>query len=151
MSPFIAAQIYDPRDNSFVGWVILRDDSPTFVTSQYYREGEQEELQAQLARLQDEALVLHYWPRPDDPEVQTLLADETFEPVEMEWQQVPVKGPDGKPVVIQEGPPDRPWEEIYQTAPQLVAKSPVEVAARIKTASELVARARIARAQGQVK
>lgn len=145
MDTFIAAQLYDPRDSSFIGWVIVKDGSPTLVSRQYYVAGEQEELTDQLDRLKDENRVLAHWPSVDDPEVRYLLDDETWEPIEKEWQQVPVKGPDGQPIVLEEGPPDEPWSAVFQTEARLVPKSPVEATARAKTAQELVARARIAR------
>lgn len=131
-------------DGNLLGEVILIPGQTAIVGTHYYRPYEKEALRDRLQELDNEQAILQYWPSFDDPQVQRLLRDETFEPLEMEWVDAPVTGPDGKLVEAPDSDhdPDRPWEAKLVTERKQVPKEPSAVTARIKTAQEMVARAR---------
>lgn len=145
MNSYTIASLYDALDNAHLGDVIVADGQTKLYCTHYYRPGEKEALQDRLQELENEQDILRYWPAFDDPQVQALVQDETFEPLEKEWQPVPVEGPDGNPLIHPESghDPERPWEARLLTKQKLVPKSPAEAQQRVKTAMELVARARM--------
>lgn len=69
---------YDPQ-GEFVGYAIQKVGTLKLEGSNLYDESEKQDLKDQLARLNDSVLVQQYWPDANDPEVQALLADPSFE------------------------------------------------------------------------
>jgi hypothetical protein len=72
----------------FVGYTIRDPAKPKLQTTNIYGEQEQEQLAKRLAELNDSVQVQGAWPDPRDPEVEALLHDPNFEPIEYEEQRV---------------------------------------------------------------
>lgn len=144
MLEYRAVQLYDPYRDDFIGWTIVVDGQTKLHSTHYYPDSQLQDLQDRLAELDDEQRVLHHWPTLDDPHVQNLLQDPTFEPLEMTWVDAPVTR-NGRVVEdpTSDHDPARPWEAKLLTERKQVPKEPSAVTQRIKRAQELVARARM--------
>ena len=79
---YTAALLYNP-EGDFLGYVIKKDGVDKLQSTNLYREEESEALRTRLDALNQETEVKRFWPRQDDPAVQALLTDPTWEPVEM--------------------------------------------------------------------
>jgi hypothetical protein len=143
---------------SFVGYTIRDPSKPKLQTTNVYTEQEQEQLAKRLAELNDGQQVRTAWPDTRDPEVQKLLHDRNFEPIEMEEQQV-IDEEESFLVWIQQPETDEWGNEtgvmvdgtdidmnasviVYKIA--VVPKRPSDVGERTRKAQEIVARSRMA-------
>lgn len=73
--------VYDQEGN-FIGHAIKSTSALKLQSTNIYLEGEQEDLNAQLARLNESVSLKAVWPNPRDPEVIALLDDPKFMPIE---------------------------------------------------------------------
>lgn len=135
---------YD-TEGVFVGYAIQKTGTLKLEGSNLYAEGEEDQLKAQLARLNDAVLVQQYWPDANDPEVQALLADPTFEAsTETEVITMPVLDTEASTIVYDEnGVPDEEASDLvyYNTT----ITQPTNNIERGHKALETVARRRAAR------
>lgn len=136
---------YDP-DGEFVGYAIQKVGTLKLEGSNLYAESEKNDLLKQIERLNDSFLVRQYWPDGNDPEVQALLDDPTFEPsTETEVITMPVLDRDASTIVYDgNGIADEEKSELvyYNTT----ITQPVNGIERGHKALELVARRRAANA-----
>jgi hypothetical protein len=68
-------------DGSFIGSTIKRQDAKKLNTMNLWTEDEDEDLRAQLQRLNDSIAIQAHWPSLNDPEVLDLLNNPAWEPV----------------------------------------------------------------------
>lgn len=112
-----------------------------------YSSDEGQELNDQINRLNEKADLSNHWPTPNDPEVQALLADESFEPIKyietevvddatsiFVWKKDSQTGED-TPELDEEAS-----TLAYKTA--MIPERPTDVMVRMKKACEIVARRR---------
>lgn len=86
MPQYEQALIYDAQGN-FRGNVILKNIAGGVAKLQslnMWTDAEQADLDAQLERLNDLISIKSHWPRQDDPDVQALLTNPQWEPLELE-------------------------------------------------------------------
>lgn len=159
MSTYRALLVYDDQAN-FIGYVINKTGTLGLKGSNIFGPEDQEDLADQLRRLNEDVDIRAHWPRLDDPDVQKLLQDESWEPIEMKWAEAvdeensffvygpaPIDPETGEPLIdIQTGEPSKGQLDkeasVIATKKVLVPKHPSDVAVRNKKAMELVARAR---------
>jgi hypothetical protein len=147
--------VYDEHAN-FVGSCIKDPQHPKLQTTNLYVPGEEAKLTERLNQLNETVNLNAFWPRQDDPEVLSLLADESFVPIEYidaemidddhsfyVWQQVPETDDEGRPTgrMIDGQELDRNASVITYKMGRVAAR-PTDVMWRIKQASEAVARKR---------
>jgi len=70
-------------DGSFLGYGIKNDSAPKLQSPNLYTEAEQDKLALQLGRLNENLDLSAVWPDARDPDVQRVLADSSFMPLEM--------------------------------------------------------------------
>lgn len=141
--------LYD-LEGEFLGWVIgkrAENGNWTLHNDRVWTEADQDDFSEQIARLNDQGNVLAYWPDARDPEVQALLADESWEPVD----RIPTEVPDNeKSVFIYREPPREEdgfpgsvdEENSIIVMKTVMVPSPADTLARVKKACELIARKR---------
>lgn len=89
--PYTLGYIYD-TDGSFVGATIVKElptGDLTLQSAQLWSDEELDKIDANIASLNRSEKLSTFWPRRDDPDVQTLISDPEWEPIEMEPQAVP--------------------------------------------------------------
>lgn len=72
----------------FVGYTIHNPGAIKLQSTNLYNEDEQEQLAKRLAALNESSQIKAQWPDAKDPEVQALVDDPTFEPIEYKDDQV---------------------------------------------------------------
>ena len=141
-----AVYVYD-GSGSFLGYAIKEQGTPKLDSATLYTEEEQDKLNDQLGRLNDAYLVKAHWPDAKDPEVQAVLADPDFEPLEM--MEDDVLDVENSYIVYEKEPDGSDSLDIDKMASVLVFKKemvPKYVSAvweRTKNAQEVVARQRM--------
>lgn len=138
--------IYD-YDGEFVGYSIKNRDYPKLQTMNIWGADEGEALDEQVARLNNKVGILDHWPALEDPEVQALLKDPNWEPVQdvptefvdeensiLIWKRVP------QPDLGFDGVLDEDASTIFYKTVMITPQ--VLVQARWKKAQELIARKR---------
>lgn len=70
-------------DGQFLGYSIKDANAQKLQTTNLYSEAESEQLVARLQELNDGKAILAVWPNARDPEVEALVNDPSFHPVEM--------------------------------------------------------------------
>jgi len=142
---------------SFVGYTIRDPAKPKLQTTNVYAEEEQQQLAQRLAQLNDSVQVQGAWPDPRDPEVQQLLLDPNFEPIEMEEQQVIdeeksflvwIQQPEtdeygNETGVMVDGPDIDRNASVIEYTTAIVPVRPSDVGERTHKAQEVVARRRV--------
>jgi hypothetical protein len=152
---FEAVAIYN-LDGQFLGYGIRNTDEGVtkLHSANLWRDTEEDkiDLREQLGRLNANVDIRAFWPQVQDPDVQSILSDPTFEPLKLSpvevvdedasvfiWHQEP------DPMTGDPGIMDRENSIIINKTVQ--APAPVEVKQRIMKACEIVARARAEEAQ----
>lgn len=143
-----ALAVYD-LDSEFIGYTIAKNTGGVIKlhTTNVWAYDDSDDLTAQLQRLNDQTDVKMFWPDVRDPEVQAILDEPTFEPV----QKIPVEVPDDeRSVYIYKEEPRE--EDGFPGVPDLalstvvmktvMVPSPADNMRRVKSACEIVARHR---------
>lgn len=156
--PYRPVAIYS-LDGTFLGYGVKDDAAVKLQSNNLYLETEQDKLSEQLERLNESQDLTSVWPDSREPEVQRILADETFKPIEMAldtvvdddnsfyvYEQEPeydiVTGePTGK---MLDGALNRE-ASVLRYKEIMVPVRPSDVMERTKAACEVVARARAGR------
>lgn len=145
---FRVAAVYDLEHGEFVAYTIYKDDPLKLASTNLWAESETADLQIQLDRLNDDVNIKAFWPQVQDPDVQQLLDDETFMPIERYEEEVVddersiyfyLEEPDpetGDPGIVDRDNSILAYKKI------MVPKEPTAVIQRIKAACEIVARQR---------
>lgn len=145
-------------DGAFLGYAIKGDDAIKLQSTNLYGEDEQQALAQRLADLNGRDAIVAHWPDARDPDVQKLVDNPAFEPVEMVeqeaideensymvWKQEPVIDEEtGIPTGEHVPGPNLDMEAsvlVYKTI--VAAKYQSAVAERTKKAQETVARQRL--------
>lgn len=145
---YIALALHD-LDGDFIAFTIGKVDENVLVlhTTNMWTEEDSADLTEQIDRLNDQTSVLAYYPDARDPEVQALLDDPTWQPVD----RIPTEVPDNdKSVFIYTDPPreeDGFPGSIDEDNSIIIMKtvmipSPADTLRRVKDACEIVARKR---------
>ena len=145
---FTPLAVYD-MDGNFYAYTIGKVDDGVLKlhTTNLWHQDNSDDLMEQVERLNDQGSVLAYWPDARDPEVQALLDDETWMPVD----RIPVEVPDNEKSVFvyteqpreEDGFPGSVDEELSVIVMKTVmAPSPADTMRRVKAACETVARRR---------
>jgi hypothetical protein len=152
MNQYEQALVYDLQGNHR-GSVIIKNIQGGSIKLQslnLWTDAELLDLQEQLDRLNSELTIKAHWPRQDDPEVQALLQNPNWEPVEMvASEEVDL---DQSYIVHKD---DNPESDIDYEA-SVIVNRPVMVpsrtgaSARIRLAMETVARQRVNGTTGPV-
>lgn len=135
-------------DGTFLGYAVKEANNRTLQSTHLYAEEEGEDLAKRIAELNESQTVLAAWPDARDPEVQKLVNDPSFEPIEMTDEEVIDE--DHSYIVYLKDAEGEDTFEIDQDASVLkykVVKVPVrpsDAMARTKKACEVVARSRAA-------
>jgi hypothetical protein len=135
-------------DGTFVGYVVKEANNRTLQSTHLYSEEEGEDLAKRIAELNESQNVLAAWPDARDPDVQCLVDDPAFEPIEMANEEV-VDEENSYIVYLKDADGEDTFE-IDRDASVLkykVIAVPVrssDVMKRTKTACEVVARRRAA-------
>lgn len=135
-------------DGTFIGYTIKEANNRTLQSTHLYSEEEGEDLTKRIAELNESQTVLAAWPDARDPEVQALVNNPSFEPIEMTEEEV-IDEDNGYIVYLKNAEGEETFE-IDQEASVLkhkIAKVPVrpsDAMARTKKACEVVARRRSA-------
>lgn len=80
--PFIPVALYT-MEGEHVGYAIKATEVPSKLQStNVYLEGEEDKLRQQLADLNENVDIRSHWPDHRDPEVQALINDPSFMPIE---------------------------------------------------------------------
>jgi hypothetical protein len=132
----------------FIGYAVMEQNALKLQSTNLYAEEEGEDLAKRIAGLNDSQAVTSAWPDARDPEVQALVNDPSFEPIEMteEW----VLDTDNSYVVHLKDAEGEDTFEIDQQASVLKYKTaqvpvrPSDVMKRTKSACEVIARSRAA-------
>lgn len=133
-------------DGTFVGYAVKEVNNRTLQSTHLYSEEEGEDLAKRIAELNESQTVLAAWPDARDPDVQTLVNDPAFEPIEMTDEEV-IDEENSYIVYLKDADGEDTFE-IDQEASVLkkrIAKVPVrpsDAMARTKKACEVVARRR---------
>jgi hypothetical protein len=150
--PYVALAAYD-LDGNFVGYIPHAEGTLKIDGSNLYAEDETDKLRNRLEELNSGATIKAHWPDARDPEVVAMLEDPNFLPIETTrerivddensiyfWYQ-----PDG---TSGPEPPDVNNPQVDEEASIIVwkeadvPKRPSDVIARVRKASEIVARKR---------
>lgn len=135
-------------DGTFVGYSIIGDGAHKLQSTHLYSEDEGQDLEDRLRELNDSNAVLAAWPDARDPEVQALVADPTFEPIEMVKQDVVDE--DNSYIVLLKDAEGEDTMEIDEGASvirykeTMIPARPSDFFARTKRACEVVAKRRAA-------
>lgn len=143
-----ALALYDLEGN-FLAYTIGKEDEYVLKlhTTNMWSQGDSDDLTAQIDRLNDQGDVLAYWPDVRDTEVQALLDNPAWEPVD----KIPTEIPDNDKSVFfyseqpreEDGFPGAVDEDlsviVYKT---VLVPSPADTLRRVKKACEVVARKR---------
>lgn len=133
-------------DGTFVGYAVKEDKNLKLQSTHLYAEEEGEDLTKRLAELNESQNVLAVWPDARDPEVQELVNDPAFEPIEMTEDEV-IDEENSYIVYLKDAEGEDTFE-IDQEASVLrykvarIPARPSDVMARTKKACEAVARRR---------
>jgi hypothetical protein len=133
-------------DGTFIGYAVKEANNRTLQSTHLYGEEEGEDLAKRIAELNESQTVLAAWPDARDPDVQRLVNDPTFEPIEMANEEV-VDEENSYIVYLKDADGEDTFE-IDQNASVLKYKvievpvRPSDVMARTKKACEFVARER---------
>jgi hypothetical protein len=133
-------------DGEFLGYAVKETNNRTLQSTHLYAEDEGEDLAKRIAELNESQTVLAAWPDARDPEVQALVDDLSFEPIETADEEV--VDTDNSYIVYLKDAEGEDTFEIDKEASVLkykIAKVPVrpsDVMARTKKACEVVARRR---------
>lgn len=133
-------------EGDFLGYAIKEDNDHTLQSTHLYAEEEGEDLAKRLAELNESQSVLAAWPDARDPEVQELVNDPSFEPIEMVKDEV--LDEENSYIVRKKDADGEDTFEIDEQASFLkykiaeVPARPSDVMARTKKACEVVARRR---------
>jgi hypothetical protein len=133
-------------DGQFLGYAVKEANNRTLQSTHLYAEEEGEDLAKRIAELNESQSILCVWPDARDPEVQALVNDPSFEPIEMSEEEVVDN--DNSYIIYLKDAEGQDTFEIDQEASVLkykIAKVPVrpsDVMARTKSACEVVARRR---------
>lgn len=151
---FEVVYVYN-QSGALLGATIKQDSSKKLHTENLWNINdptEAQDLRDQLSRLVDNTDVRAFWPQVQDPEVQALLGDDTFEPLEL--HPVEVMDEDNSLIVWDEEPSDdNPYGRMNKELSVIVNKTtmapaPAEVKRRTMKACEIIARRRAQQAQG---
>jgi hypothetical protein len=145
---YIAVSIYD-LDGSFLGYGIKQEGVDKLLNNNLWTESPEDvsDLKAQLSRLNEAVDIRAYWPNVRDPEVQELVNNPNWEP--LEYSPVEVVDEENS-IQIWEKEPDNEQPGILDHEASVIvykhvmAPAPAHVQARIKKACETVARRRAA-------
>jgi hypothetical protein len=130
----------------FIGYAVMEQNALKLQSTNLYAEEEGEDLAKRIAGLNDSQAVTSAWPDARDPEVQALVDDPSFEPIEMSEEEV-VDNENSYIVYLKDAEGEDTFE-VDQEASVLkykIAKVPVrpsDVMNRTKQACEVVARRR---------
>lgn len=159
---FEALLLYN-TDSQFVGYVIKDPSVDKLQSTNIYGEHEIDKLNLRLEELNENVDLQRYWPHPQDPEVQQLLANREFCPIKYVdrevvddensfyvWEQVQEVDEHGNPVfdLVTGLPKMVQGENIDEQASVIrfkiasVPEKPTDEMFRIKKACEVVARRR---------
>lgn len=152
-------------DGVFAGYAIEKVGTKHLESVNLWTEDEKDDLRAAVQRLNEESIIKANWPRVDDPAVQMLLADETWEPLNLQptqvvdenasdivYQRAILLDADGFPVINEATGEfelgDEYINDIDYENSRLVYKvemlpDPREVQGRIFKAQEVIARRRV--------
>ena len=150
---FKPVAVYD-FDGNFLGYAVKRDGVDKLHSMNLWND---QDIQAQLERLNADVDLRQHWPHPKDPEVLALLDDETFEPIAYKdvqvvddeqsryvYKQIPRTGIEraqlGSGLVDSDEIDEEASTIVYKTV--MVPERPTDVMWRIKKACEQVARER---------
>ena len=134
-------------DGQFLGYTVKKDDAHKLQSTHLYSEDEGDALTDRLRELNDSQTVLAAWPDARDLDVQALVNDPSFEPIEMSDEEVVDN--DNSYIVYLKDVEGEDTFEIDREASVLkykIAKVPVrpsDVMKRTKQACEVVARRRV--------
>jgi hypothetical protein len=143
--PYTHVLIYTP-EGECLGYGIRKPAPALQLKSvNIWTEEEQGDVQEQLNRLNADVSLRTHWPKLDDPEVQALLNDPTWMPLEME-EVTEVDDENSYYAYKTYDHGDGPRQVIDEDAtvlayhpPRLVPKRPIEAQVRIKKTQERVA------------
>lgn len=153
---FVPVAIYDYNSGAFLGYGIKDDRAVKLQSANLWKDGEEQSLNDQLRRLNNQVDINKHWPHPQDPDVQKLLNDPNFFPIEYEEAEV-VDDEKSNYVWKMESETDEhgnetgrmvQGSELDEEASTIVTKMgkvpkrPTDIVVRIKKASEQVARQR---------
>lgn len=133
-------------DGTFVGYAVKEADDQKLQSTHLYAEEEGEDLAKRIAALNESQTVTAAWPDARDPEVQALVNDTAFEPIEMVKEEV--VDTDNSYIVYLKDADDEDTYDIDMEASvlkykiALVPARPSDFMARTKKACEVVARRR---------
>lgn len=134
-------------DGTFLGYAVKEANNRTLQSTHLYSEDDSEILAKRIADLNDSQAILGTWPDARDPEVQALVNDPSFEPVEMtDGEVVDI---DNSYMVYLKDADGEDTFEIDRQASVLkykvikVPARPSDVMVRIKKGCEVVARRRM--------
>lgn len=133
-------------DGEFLGYTVKEDNNRTLQSTHLYAEDEGEDLAKRIAELNESQNVLAAWPDARDPDVQQLVDDPTFEPIEMTDEEVVDE--ESSYIIYLKNAEGEDIFEIDQEASVLQYKiaqvplRPSDVMKRTKQACEVVARRR---------
>lgn len=133
-------------DGSFVGYSIIEDGALKLQSAHLYSEEEGEDLAKRIAELNESQAVTSAWPDARDPEVQALVNDPSFEPIEMVKQDV-VDEDNSYIVYLKDAEGENTMEidedaSVVHYKEAMVPARPSDFFARTKKACEVVARRR---------
>lgn len=134
-------------DGTFIGFAIKEENNKTLQSTHLYPEdGGTADLTKRLAELNDSQAILGAWPDARDPEVQALVNDPSFEPIEMIKQEV-VDENESYIVYVKDADGEDTMEindnaSVIRYREAMIPARPSDVFARTKTACEIVARRR---------
>lgn len=144
MSAYQAVTVYD-LDGNFLGYAIKQVGVDKLHNNNLWAEKDTPDLKEQLQRLNQAGDIRQFWPNVRDPEVQALINDENWEPLEK--SPVEVTDEDNSVFIWIEEPTDES-PGIMDTENSIIATkivyapAPAHASARIKKACEVVARRR---------
>jgi hypothetical protein len=133
-------------DGTFIGYAVKEDDHNKLQSAHLYAEEEGEDLAKRIAALNESQTVTAAWPDARDPDVQALVDDPTFEPIEYIDEEVVdednsylkyLKDADGEDTFEI----DREASVVKYKVASVPAR-PSDVMARTKKACETIARKR---------
>lgn len=130
-------------DGSFLGATIYQQGAKKLHTANFWPEGEQGDLATQIDTLNNAVDIRAYWPDVRDPEVQALVNDPAWNPLELSPVEV-VDEENSQFVWIEEPNDENPYGRMDEDASTIVHKiamvpSSAAATARIRKACETVA------------
>lgn len=144
MSSYQAVSVYS-LEGEFLGYTIKQVGVDKLLNNNLWAEADVPDLKAQLQRLNEQGDIRQFWPNVRDPEVQALINDDNWEPLEK--SPVQVTDEENSVFVWIEEPSDESpgimdTENSIIVTKTVLAPAPAHVSARIKKACEVVARRR---------